>query len=146
MWAPRQLPPLPVTVTLINRVGAVRYRLEAQYFSVAKKQSIQIQAGFARTQDLDLARAIHVQSRGARDLRSPNSSSSSTRPAIVRRPDVRRAQSIASAEHLRQPRGNKTTAAKNHMSCSWFGFPWPASLQKCSSIQKASSFQGPFSR
>ena len=55
MAASRRLSPLAaLTVNLINKVGAARYRWAAQYFSVAKEK--RAQQGFAWTQDLDLAR------------------------------------------------------------------------------------------
>ena len=55
MAVSRRLSPLAaLTVNLINKVGAARYRWAAQYFSVAKEKHIQ--QGFAWTRDLDLAR------------------------------------------------------------------------------------------
>ncbi|CAE7259953.1 ftsH [Symbiodinium sp. CCMP2592] len=64
MAAKRQMPPLPVTVSLIDCIGALlkagRYRSAAQYFSVAKTKHIE--SGWDWSQQLDLARAQAIRS------------------------------------------------------------------------------------
>ena len=62
----RGLEPIPVTVELINKVGAVfkaaRYRSASQYFAVAK--SMRMEAGHHWCQALELARAQALRSIG----------------------------------------------------------------------------------